>query len=65
MPRSVCPDLRIVGFIAGSAQTTDPGGVGAGATEVYDGMPNSLSFMSGYTVGNSFDCDVIFRDGFE
>jgi len=54
----------IVGFVAGSAQTTDPGGVGAGATEVYDGMPNSLSFETSYTIGNSFDCDVIYRDGF-
>jgi len=29
-------------------------------------MPNSSSFMGGpYVVGNSFDCDVIFRNGFE
>jgi len=55
----------IVGFVAGSSQTTDPGGIGAGATEVYDAMPNGATFMASYVVGNSFDCDVIFRDGFE
>jgi len=55
----------ISGFVAGSAQTTDLGGVGVGATQVYDGMSNSLNFMSPYTIGNSFDCDVIFRNSFE
>ena len=55
----------ITGFVSGSSQTTDAGGVGSGATVVYDGMPNSLTFMSSYTVGNSFDCDVTFRNGFE
>lgn len=60
------PGDVIMGFVSGSAQTTDPVGVGAGATEVYDFMPNSSSFMGGpYVVGNSFDCDVIFRNGFE
>jgi len=56
---------HIVGFIAGSAQTTDPVGIGAGATQLYDAMPNSTSFMGAYTIGNSFDCDVVFRDSFE
>ena len=56
---------HVVGFIAGSAQTTDPVGVGAGATQLYDAMPNSTSFMGAYTIGNSFDCDVIFRYDFE
>jgi len=56
---------HIVGFISGSSQTTDPGGVGAGATQLYDAMPNSLSYLGAYTVGNSFDCDVVFRDSFE
>jgi hypothetical protein len=55
----------ISGFVAGSAQSTDPLNLGVGATEVYDGMPNSLSFEQDYTIGNSFDCDVIFRDGFQ
>jgi hypothetical protein len=60
------PGDVIVGFVSGSAQTTDPGGIGIGATEVYDFMPNSASFLGGpYTVGNSFDCDVIFRNGFD
>jgi hypothetical protein len=61
----LAPGDVISGFIAGSAQTTDAGGLGIGATEVYDGMPNSLGWEGTYTVGNSFDCDVIFRDSFE
>jgi hypothetical protein len=56
---------QIVGFVAGSTQSSDPANIGAGATEVYDGMPNSLSFMQPYTIGNSFDCDVVFRNSFE
>jgi len=56
---------HIVGFVAGSSQTTDPVGVGAGATQLYDAMPNSAAFMAPYTVGNSFDCDVIFRNSFD
>src|SRR5262249_11778862 len=55
----------IVGFVAASAQSTDAGGLGTGATELYDAMPNSVTYLGSYKVGNSFDCDVIFRDSFE
>jgi len=56
---------RIVGFVTGSSQSSDPLNIGAGVTEVYDAMPNSGAFLGAYTVGNSFDCDLIFRYGFE
>lgn len=56
---------RIIGFVAGATQSTDPLNIGAGATEAYDAMPNSGAFMGSYIVGNSFDCDVLFRYGFE
>ena len=59
------PGDVIAGFLSGTSQSTDPANIGAGATEVYDFMPNSGSFMGTYTVGNSFDCDVIFRNGFQ
>ena len=34
----------------------DPGDVGVGPTEVYDDMPNGLSFMSNYTVSLACSC---------
>ena len=41
----------IGGFVAGVSQTTDPGGtVGAGATALYDQMPDSLGFTGNYTI---------------
>jgi len=59
------PGDQIAGFLAGTAQSTDALSIGIGATNLYDSMPNSLSYMSPYTVGHSFDCDVIFRNGYE
>jgi len=56
---------RIVGFVAATSQSTDLANIGSGATETYDAMPNSLSFMQPYTIGNAFDCDVVYRNGFE
>lgn len=55
----------IGGFVSATTQSSDSAGTGTGATETYDQMPNSLSYMSPYTIGNSFDCDVVFRNGFE
>src|SRR6267142_2465770 len=40
----------IVGFVAGSSQTTDPTNGLAGATEVWDPMPDSLTFTNNYTI---------------
>jgi hypothetical protein len=40
----------IVGFVAGSSQTTDPTNSLAGATEVWDPMPDSLAFTNNYTI---------------
>ena len=41
---------KIVGFVAGSSQTTDPTNSLAGATEVWDSMPDSLTFTNNYTM---------------
>jgi hypothetical protein len=41
---------KIVGFVAGSSQTTDPTNSLAGATEVWDSMPDSLTFTNNYTI---------------
>ena len=35
------------------------------STLFVNSMPNSQRYMGSYSVGNSFDCDVIFRNGFE
>jgi hypothetical protein len=40
----------ITGFVAGSSQTTDPTEMVAGATEVWDSMPNSLSFTNTFSI---------------
>ncbi|MBV9009917.1 MAG: hypothetical protein JO354_12250 [Verrucomicrobia bacterium] len=46
----------IQGFVAGSTQTTDVAGTGAGATEVWDSMPDSLAFTNTYTVVANNTC---------
>lgn len=61
----LAPGDTIAGFVAGVAQSSDPMNIGIGATTLYDSMPNSASFMGEYVVGHSFDCDVIFRGGFD
>ena len=55
------PGDTISGFVAGVSQSTDPGTtVGAGATALYDQMPNSLAFTGSYTV---LDNSVCFNGG--
>src|SRR5207253_1405176 len=44
-------------FVSGVSQSTDPGTiVGAGATALYDQMPDSLSFTGTFTVNNNQVC---------
>jgi PKD repeat protein len=50
------PGDTIAGFVSGSSQSTDPGPIGAGATEVYDFMPDSGAFTGGYTVAPNAAC---------
>jgi Fibronectin type III domain len=52
----LAPGDIINGFVSGTSQTTDVGGVGAGATTLYDQMPDSLTFASDYTVGFNSIC---------
>ncbi|HZP65953.1 MAG TPA: sialidase family protein [Rudaea sp.] len=59
------PGDHVFGFVVGSSQTTDAVNAGTGVTELYDAMPNSAAFLGAYTIGNSFDCDVVYRNGFE
>src|SRR2546423_1675662 len=48
------PGTDIAGFVSGVSQSTDPGAtVGAGATSLYDQMPDSLAFTGNYTVINN------------
>lgn len=47
---------KIIGFVAGSSQSSDVTSTGAGATEVWDGMPDSLSFVGSYTVADNQSC---------
>ena len=46
----------ILGFVSGSTQTTDPTEMVAGATEVWDPMPDSLAFVGSYTVASNQTC---------
>lgn len=46
----------IAGFVAGSSQSTDVANTGGGATEVWDGMPDSLAFLGSYTVRDNQSC---------
>jgi hypothetical protein len=51
------PGDVINGFVSGVSQSTDPGSmVGAGATALYDMMPDSLAFTGSYTVDNNQVC---------
>jgi hypothetical protein len=52
----LAPGDVINGFVSATSQTTDPLSVGAGATTLYDQMPDSLTFASGYTVGFNSIC---------
>jgi hypothetical protein len=53
------PGNLISGFVAGVSQTTDPLNIGAGATALYDQMPDSLSFANSYTVVHNNTCAVL------
>jgi hypothetical protein len=51
------PGDTISGFVSAVSQSTDPGStVGAGATALYDMMPDSLAFTGSYTVDNNQVC---------
>jgi hypothetical protein len=49
----------IQGFVAGSTQTTDPTNSVGGATEVWDSMPDSLTFTNSYTVVDNATCQPL------
>jgi len=49
--------VSITGFVSAVSQSTDPGSmVGAGATALYDQMPNSLGFQGSFTTHNNQVC---------
>jgi hypothetical protein len=51
------PGDTITGFVSGVSQSTDPTQqVGAGATALYDMMPDSLAFTGSYTVNANSVC---------
>jgi hypothetical protein len=50
------PGDKIAGFVSGSTQTTDLTGTTPGATEVWDSMPDSLTFTGSYTVNSNQVC---------
>jgi len=51
------PGGTINGFVSGVSQSTDPGAtVGAGATALYDMMPDSLAFTGSYSVHDNQVC---------
>ena len=52
----LAPGDIINGFVSATSQTTDPLSVGAGATSLYDQMPDSLTFASSYVVGFNSIC---------
>ena len=53
----LAPGDTIRGFVSGTAQSSDPLNLGAGATALYDQMPNSLAFVGSYTVNSHQVCD--------
>ncbi len=50
------PGDAISGFVSGVSQSTDPANIGAGATALYDQMPDSLAFTGSYTVRSNQLC---------
>jgi hypothetical protein len=53
----LAPGDTISGFLSAVSQSTDPGAtVGAGATALYDQMPDSLSFTAAYTLVPTNTC---------
>jgi len=50
------PGDTISGFVAAVSQSSDPANIGAGATALYDQMPDSLAFSGAYTVQTNQSC---------
>ena len=50
------PGDTIGGFVSGVSQSSDPAHIGAGATALYDQMPDSLAFTGAYTVRTNQSC---------
>ena len=50
------PGDTISGFVSGVSQSSDPAHIGAGATALYDQMPDSLAFTGTYTVRSNQLC---------
>src|SRR5438094_7019034 len=50
------PSDAISGFVSGVSQSSDPANIGAGATALYDQMPDSLSFAGSYIVNDNSVC---------
>ena len=50
------PGYTISGFVSGVSQSSDPANIGAGATALYDQMPDSLAFTGTYTVQSNQLC---------
>jgi hypothetical protein len=50
------PGDLINGFVAGVTQTSDVGGIGAGATCMFDPMPDSLTYTGSHTVNANAVC---------
>ncbi len=49
----------INGFVSGTSQTSDPGGLGVSVTSLYDQMPDSLGFAGSYTLGVNNACAIL------
>jgi PKD repeat protein len=52
----LAPGATISGFNSAVTQTSDPAGVGAGATATYDEMPDGLAYQGSYVVGANEAC---------
>jgi PKD repeat protein len=53
---TLAPATTISGFVSGVSQSTDAAHIGAGATFLYDQMPDSLAFAGSYTVNSNQVC---------
>jgi hypothetical protein len=53
------PGDMIAGFVSAVSQTTNPVGMGPGATALYDQMPNSLNFAASYVVNHNNICATL------
>jgi PKD repeat protein len=55
---TLAPAIAISGFVSGVSQSTDAAHIGAGATFLYDQMPDSLAFAGTYTVNSGNTCTL-------